>query len=52
MTRKKGETDLTMAYTSVYNWIRSLDINDKASVDVLIKAQDAMNEAVNEVIEE
>jgi len=52
MTRKKGETDLNMAYPSVYNWISSLDINDKASVDVLIKAQDAMNEAVNEVIEE
>jgi len=52
MSRKKGETVLHMAYPSVYNWISSIDVNDKASMDVLIKAQEAMNEAVNEVTEE
>jgi len=52
MYKKKGEKVVHMAYPSVYNWISSVDIEDKPSMDVLIKAQDAMNAAINEVTEE
>jgi len=49
MYKKKGEKVVHMAYPSVYNWISSLDIEDKASIDVLVKAQDDMNAGINEV---
>jgi uncharacterized protein (DUF302 family) len=52
MYKKKGDKTVHFAYPSVYNWISSIDVTDKASKDVLLKAQDAMNAAVNEVIEE
>ncbi len=52
MYKKKGEKVVHMAYPSVYNWISSVDIEDKPSMDVLLKAQDAMNTAINEVTEE
>ena len=52
MYKKKGDKTIHFAYPSVYNWISSLDIKDKASKEVLLKAQEAMNAAVNEVVEE
>ena len=52
MFRKKGETVVHMAYPSVYNWLSSMDIQDKPSMDVLLKAQKTMNEVVAEATEE
>ena len=52
MYKKKGEKDVHFAYPSVYNWLSSIDVADKASKDVLLKAQEAMNSAVNEATEE
>ncbi len=52
MYKKKGEKTVHFAYPSVYNWISSIDVVDKASKDVLLTAQKAMNSAVNEVTEE
>ncbi len=52
MYKKKGEKDVHFAYPSVYNWMSSIDVTDKASKDVLLKAQKAMNAAVDEATEE
>jgi uncharacterized protein (DUF302 family) len=52
MYKKKDEKTVHFAYPSVYNWLSSIDVTDKASKDVLLKAQDAMNAAVNEATEE
>ncbi|BAF71017.1 DUF302 domain-containing protein [Sulfurovum sp. NBC37-1] len=52
MYKKKGDKTVNFAYPSVYNWISSIDVTDKASKDVLLKAQKAMNAAVNEATEE
>ena len=51
MAKKKGEKTVHFAYPSVYNWFSSIDVVDKASKDVLLKAQKAMNAAVNEATE-
>ena len=51
MYKKKGETDAHLAYPAVYNWMSSIDVVDDASKGVLLKAQDAMNAAVNEATE-
>jgi len=37
--QKKGEKTVHMAFPNVYKWIASLDIEDKASLDVLHDAQ-------------
>jgi len=52
MYKKKGDKTVHFAYPSVYNWISSIDVTDKASKDVLLKAQKAMNAAVDEATEE
>jgi len=52
MYKKKGEKEVHFAYPSVYNWLSSIDVADKASKDVLLKAQKAMNAAVDEATEE
>ena len=39
MYQKKGETIVHMGFTNVYKWIEALNIKDKESLDVLIKAQ-------------
>jgi len=44
MYQKKGTNTMEMGYPSVYNWIASLAIDDKASHDVLIMAQKKMEE--------
>ena len=52
MSKKKGEKVVHFAYPSVYNWLSSIDVVDKSSVDVLLKAQKAMNAAVDEATED
>ena len=52
MYKKKDEKVVHFAYPSVYNWLSSIDVVDKASVDVLLTAQKAMNAAVDEATEE
>ena len=51
MYKIKGEKEAHLAYPAVYNWFSSIDVTDKASKDVLLKAQDMMNAAVNEATE-
>jgi uncharacterized protein (DUF302 family) len=51
MYKEKGSSTIQMAYPSVYNWLSSLDITDKASTKVLVDAQKLMVEVVNEVTE-
>ena len=51
MYKVKGETEAHLAYPAVYNWMSSIDVVDEASKGVLLKAQDAMNAAVNEATE-
>jgi len=51
MSKKKGENMVHFAYPSIYNWLSSIDVTDKASKDVLLTAQDAMNAAVDEATE-
>ena len=51
MYKEKGSSMVHMAYPSVYNWISSLGIKDKESIEVLIKAQNKMIEMINETLE-
>jgi uncharacterized protein (DUF302 family) len=51
MYKEKGSSMVHMAYPSVYNWISSLGIKDKESIDVLINAQNKMIEMINETLE-
>ena len=51
MYKKKGEKAVHFAYPSVYNWFSSIDIADKASKEVLLKAQNLMNNTLAEVTE-
>ena len=51
MYKKKGSSDVTMAFPSVYNWLSSLGIEDKESTDVLIDAQKLFESTVLETIE-
>ena len=51
MYKEKGSTAVTMEYPSVYNWLSSLAIEDKESLDVLKAAQETMVNIVNDTIE-
>jgi uncharacterized protein (DUF302 family) len=51
MYKEKGSTTMKMAFPSIYNWISSLDIKDKPSKEVLIKAQKIFATTVKETIE-
>lgn len=51
MYKEKSSTNVHMAYPTIYNWLSSAAIEDKASVDVLLKAQKTMVDVVNETIE-
>jgi hypothetical protein len=51
MYKEKGSSDVHMAYPSVYNWMSSLAIEDKKSIDVLVGAEKTMVDVVNETIE-
>lgn len=51
MYKKKGENVVHFAYPSIYNWISSIDVTDKESKEVLLKAQNLMNNTLAEVTE-
>jgi len=51
MYKKKDETEMTVAFPSVYNWISSMDIKDKAALDTLLEAQTSMNTILTELSE-
>lgn len=51
MYKEKGSQIVHMEYPSVYNWLSSLAIEDKKSLEVLIGAQKTMVDVVNETIE-
>lgn len=51
MYKKKGENLVHFAYPSIYNWISSIDVVDKESKEVLLKAQKLMNNTLSEVTE-
>ena len=51
MYKKKGEKVIHFAYPAVYNWFSSLDVVDKKSKDVLLKAQKMMNDTLAETTE-
>ncbi|KYJ85490.1 DUF302 domain-containing protein [Sulfurovum riftiae] len=51
MYKKKNEKEMHLAFPSVYNWISSMDIKDKASLDVLLEAQKSMNKILLELTE-
>ena len=52
MYQKKGTNTMEMGYPSVYNWIASLAIDDKASHDVLIMAQKKMEAILEKLTKE
>ena len=52
MYKKKGEPVVHFAYPSIYNWFSSIDVaGDKESKEVLLKAQNLMNNTLSEVTE-
>ena len=51
MYKKKGEKVVHFAYPSIYNWFSSIDVADKESREVLLKAQNLMNDTLAEVTE-
>ena len=51
MYKKKDEKIVHFAYPSIYNWFSSIDVADKESKDVLLKAQNFMNGALTETTE-
>ena len=51
MYKKKNENEMTIAFPSVYNWLSSMDIKDKTSLDVLLEAQQSMDKILTELTE-
>jgi uncharacterized protein (DUF302 family) len=51
MYKKKNEKEMNLAFPSVHNWISSMDIKDKASLDVLLEAQKSMDAILTELTE-
>ena len=51
MYKKKDEAEMTVSFPSVYNWISSMDIKDKAALDTLLEAQTSMNTILTELSE-
>jgi len=47
--QKKDEKTIHMAFPNVYKWISSLDIKDKASLDVLMDAQTRFEKMLEEL---
>jgi len=52
MYQKRGTNTMEIGFPSVYNWIASLGIEDKASRDVLIMAQKKMEEILEKLTAE
>ncbi len=51
MYKKKDSDILHVAYPNVYNWISSLALEDKESIDVLLKAQKQVETILKEIKE-
>ena len=51
MYKKKGDNNMHIAFPSVYNWISSMAIDDKDSLDVLNEAQASMHKILTGLIE-
>ena len=49
MYNKKDTNTVEMGFPSVYNWISSLAIEDKASIDILMHAQKSMEEILTKL---
>lgn len=52
MYKKAGEKVVHFAYPSIYNWFSSIDVVEKSSKDVLLKAKKDMNAVIGEVTED
>ncbi len=52
MYKKKEENMMHLAFPSVYNWISSMDIQDKESLTVLKEAQTRMENILTDLLEE
>ena len=50
MYSKKDSDTIEIGFPSVYNWIASLSIEDKASIDVLISAQKKMEKLLTKLV--
>ena len=50
MYQKKGEKTVHIAYTNVNKWIEALNIEDKKSIEVLMDAQNKLEEILNKLI--
>ena len=51
MYKKKGDNNMHLAFPSVYNWISSMAIDDKDSLEVLNEAQASMHKILTGLIE-
>jgi uncharacterized protein (DUF302 family) len=51
MYKKKGDVKMHLAFPSVHNWISSMAINDKKSLDVLLEAQESMHKILTGLTE-
>ncbi|TET87770.1 MAG: DUF302 domain-containing protein [Sulfurovum sp.] len=51
MYKKKGDNNMHLAFPSVYNWISSMAIDDKDSLEVLNEAQESMDKILTGLIE-
>ena len=47
--QKVGEKSIHMAFPNVYKWIASMDIKDKASIDVLLDAQKRFEDMLHKI---
>ena len=51
MAKKKGDNNLKMGFSSVYNWMSSMAIENKDDIKVLKDAQDRMQKILGELTE-
>lgn len=51
MYKKKDDENMHLAFPSVYNWISSMAIDDKDSLEVLEEAQASMHKILTDLIE-
>jgi uncharacterized protein (DUF302 family) len=51
MYKKKGDKNMHLAFPSVYNWISSMAIKDKDSLEVLNEAQESMHKILTGLVE-
>jgi len=49
MYNKKDSNTIEMGFPTVYNWIAKMDIKDKASIDILMFAQNKMEEILGKL---